>query len=208
MNSQKRCIELLNKDLRNTNLRNADLRKASLQSANLQGADLTKADLRNVNLLVANLAGANLAGANLAGASLIDVDLTGANLAGANLSGADLRNANLTGANLTCTKLIDADLSGICLKRSRFNRVIGVGTKAGEISFAKTLGNEIEQNPNYIDMESWCECLAGHACPGLSNPGREASTKYPTLAQYFLVDYYQALAALERVASGKESVFS
>lgn len=164
------------------------------------GADLRGANLRDAYLRDAHLNGANLSGTDLSGADLSGTDLKGAYLGCANLKGANLSSASLIGADLSCANLKGAYLSG----------AKGLGTKEGEISFAKFLLEKIRQNPDLLNMRHWhcgtAHCIAGHAFPDLERPGQPASLLYPTLAQYFLVSNEEAIAALERVSRGEESV--
>ena len=169
----------------------ANLYSADLSGANRCGADLSGANLYSANLYSADLSGADLSGADLSGANLYSANLYSADLSGADLSGADLSGANLYSANLSGAK--------------------GLGTKEGEISFASLLLEKIRKDPYLLYMSSWhcgtAHCIAGHAFPDLENPGQPASLLYPTLTQYFLVSNKEAIAALERVSRGEESVF-
>ena len=123
-------------------------------------------------------------------------------LSGANLSGANLRWANLSGADLS-----EANLSGANPQRTK-----GIGGQSGEQGFAALLHQALAKNPEYLENSRWhtcatTHCIAGHYLPQEENPGPKASRELPTLARYFFASNDEAIAAIERVAKGEESVF-
>ena len=196
-------IDLSGANLRNFNLTRTNLVKANLSSANLSEADLDSADLTGANLVKADLSGANLTNASLAGADLSKVNLTNASLAGADLSGANLTNANLVDMNLANVNLSLANLTG----------VKGIATKEEEMKAAQKVLSMISQPGNKLDMSCWhtCEtshCIAGWLCPENEYPAKEAARKVPTLVKYFFADNDEAYNALQRVASGEESIYN
>ena len=207
-----RWANLIGADLRRADLSGANLRRADLRRADLSGANLSGANLSGANLSGADLIGSNQSGADLSGADLSGANLSGANLIGANLSGADLRRANLIGANLRGANLRWANLSGADLRGADLRGAEGIGSREAEVHFAKKLLETITSGEGSLDMSKWhaCDtvhCIAGWMYPGLDRPGSAASRALPTLARYFFASEEDALAALERVASGEESVF-
>lgn len=221
----------------NTDLRHIVLAYTDLKGADFRGkimypktsfgcADLRKAIFTGVNLVKPFFDSAKLDGAILDSASFTDADFESASLKGASLKGAILQNANfqeanLNGADLTDADLTGANLSGASLRRVNLTRVRGIGTKAGEIAFAKSTLWAIDTEEFELDMEYWhhpsiafgdenCQtahCIAGWAFPEEEVPGPKASLLYPTLAQYFFSSNEKAMNALRKVAAGKLSVF-
>ena len=167
----------------------------NLSHASLSDANLSDADLRDANLRNAKLSNADMRNANLSYADMRKADLRNSDMRKADLRYADLAGANLSGANLT--------------------GVLGLGSKAEEIKFAKTLLEFLKVNPGALNMDSWhgenkrgtTHDLAGFYAPDSQNPGAVASRALPTLAKYFYSGNFVVMQALERVASGKESVF-
>jgi uncharacterized protein YjbI with pentapeptide repeats len=125
----RRPLQLANTDLRCANLIEANLRLAVLGNANLQGSDLARAQLQE-----ADLAGAQLQGAALLRAELQEADLGGAQLQEANLEDAklqrtkfdraNLQQVNLVGAVLLKTDVDQADLRGAKLGGADLRQVV------------------------------------------------------------------------------------
>ncbi len=218
-------------------LRDFDFSYADLQGADFRGkilysktsfqcADLRKAILTGLNLDKSCFDSAKLDHAVLDGSSFVGADFESVSLKNASLKGAILQNAtfgeaNLNGADLTDADLTGANLSGASLRRVNLSRVRGIGTKEGEIAFAKSTLWAIETEQFELDMEYWhhpsiafgdencrtAHCIAGWAFPDEEVPGQKASLLYPTLAQYFFSSNEEAMNALRLVAAGKLSVF-
>jgi uncharacterized protein YjbI with pentapeptide repeats len=198
------------------NIRSVDLRSADLSVTNLSGASLCNANLSRADLNNSDLSEANLSGADLNNSDLHSADLRSADLSYANLTGTDLRSADLSGADLSGADLRGADLSGADLSGVNLLGTIGLGSKDQEIKFAKDLLDLLEVTPKALNMDYWhssnfeCETthdLAGFYAPDSEFPGAEASRALPTLARYFYASNDEVIEALERVASGEESVF-
>ena len=164
---------------------------------NFSCVDLSNADLKGINLSNTDLSFANLSNANLSDADLSDADLSGANLSGANLT-----NANLIGVNLINTNLTRVNLSN----------AKGIGTREEEIKFAQGLLDLFKSETGKLEMSRCCTCdttlcIAEWAFPDNPNAMQLTCLKYPTLSRYLWSSNEQAMEALKRVASGKESVF-
>jgi uncharacterized protein YjbI with pentapeptide repeats len=117
----------------------------------------------------------------------------------------------LIGVDLTKANLTSADLSAWRYEGLNLTEVIGFGTREKEVQFAQWLLDELSDDTLGLEMDSWhtCDtthCLAGHWDNNCQN-GKKASTQLPTLARYFYDTNEEALAALQRVANGEESVF-
>jgi hypothetical protein len=196
-----------------------DLCIADLESANLSGASLSSVNLRHANLSGASLSYAKLSGADMRDANIRYARLINADLSNANLSYADIRNANLSNANLSNADMRNADISGADLSGADLTGALGLGSKAEEMRFAQYVLEILRVNPGALNMDSWhggggenecwtTHCLAGFYAPDNESPGAEASRALPTLAKYFYYTNVEARQALERVASGEESVFT
>lgn len=193
------------------------LRRADLSHSYLEGANFSRADLKGANLSYSFLVESNFSLSILQGANLQDADLTGANLQTASLRGARLQFSHLVFADLSHTDLSHADLTGANLSGANLSGAYllhtkGIGTKAGERKFAGDLLRSIESGVAILEMGLWhsggnVHDIAGHAFPELEIPGQKASLLFPTLARYFFSENSEALAALQRVAEGVESVF-
>lgn len=215
-------------DFSDADLKGADFRGKTIYSkTSFQCADLRKAILMGLNLDKSCFDSAKLDRAVLDGGSFAGADFEQASLKGASLKSAILQNANfgesfLDGADLTGADLTGANLSGASLRGVNLTRVRGIGTKAGEIAFAKSTLWAIETEAFELDMEYWhrssslgywgtpcrtTHCIAGFAFPDDEVPGPKASLLYPTLAQYFFASNEKAMKVLRLVAAGKLSVF-
>ncbi len=155
---------------------------------------------------------------------LSELDLSGLDLGGSAFYDSDLRRVNFTGSNLQDVEFFDCDLSqanftNANLAGAEFVRVvldgaIGIASKEEETAEAKRILGLLQNPLNALNMRDWhtCEtvhCLAGWSCPHEDYPAPSASRKLPSLAQYFyMYDNDDALAALQRVASGEESVWN
>ncbi len=201
-------------NLTGTDLSDANLKEVSGFGATFTGSCLENADLSEGQLNTADFQGASLVGARLIYISLKESNLAEANLQNANLNFAFLQKANLTSADLRGADLSNVELSGACLTGAKLEGAIGLGTKKGEIEFAKKLLAIFKSRKGYLEMDNWhgenCKtthCLAGWAFPNETFPGAQASRMYPTLAQFFFKSNEEAMDALRAVASGELSVF-
>jgi hypothetical protein len=105
-------------------------------------------------------------------------------------------------------------LSGAWLNGAKLQGAIGLGTREGEVEFAKELLKILQLGAGYLAMDDWhsetcntTHCLAGWAFPEKKFPAQPASLQYPTLAQFFFKSNQEAMEVLELVASGELSVF-
>ena len=136
------------------------------------------------------------------------------NLRHVDFTGSDLRYTKFSSADLSYANFTNADLSGADLSGAKLEGVIGLASKEEEMGEAKRILRILENPANSLDMSDWhlCEtthCLAGWSCPNNEDPGAEASRKMPTLAKYFYEDdESEAYDALQRVASGQESIWN
>ena len=126
-------------------------------------------------------------------------------------SGADLSDANLSGADLSGADLRYADLRGADLRG-----VNGLAKKEDEMKKAAEMIAMIKKSGGTIGMKTWhtCEtahCLAGWCCPEERYPVIKATLMIPTVSKYFYnleLSHDDAMAVLERVASGEESIYN
>jgi hypothetical protein len=146
--------------------------------------------------------------------SLWSEDFRNSNLRHVNFTGADLTYTKFSGADLSYVNFTNAKLSGADLSGAKLEGAIGLATKEEEMAEAQRILRILENPANSLDMSDWhlCEtthCLAGWSCPNEKDPGAEASRKMPTLAKYFYKDdESEAYDALQRVASGQESIWN
>ena len=204
----------------NTNLSNANLSNANLFRANLDGANLTEANLSLVyargvrfpiKLTNSNFYMANLIGTEFSNTHLYSVNFTKAVLIGANLSNADIRDAIFDEADLT-----GADLRGVNLKlAASLRNVRGLSTKTEEMNYAQAIvdilnidGNEL--NMNDCRISKYSNSLLGWQSRLQNVNITVASNQIPTLAYYVAgkTTNQSAMVALQKVASGKESIWN
>ena len=195
------------------NLQGADLERANLQDADLKGADLKNANLKNANLRDAILEDAILEDAFLTGANLIGADLREAILTDANLKGANLRDADLKGADLKGADLTDANLRDAILQGANLQNTKGFATKEQEMQSAQAILEALSIPKNELNMTDWHTCETAHCLRGWEEvlkevDGSQATHNLPTLCQYFYSSKEEAMAALERGASGEESIYN
>jgi hypothetical protein len=156
----------------------------------------------------------DISGLNLSNLSLWSEDFRNSNLRHVDFTGSDLRYTKFSSADLSYANFTNAELSGADLSGAKLEGVIGLASKEEEMAEAKRILRILENPANSLDMSDWhrCKtthCLAGWSCPNEEHPGAEASRKMPTLAKYFYEDdEREAYAALERVASGQESIWN
>jgi hypothetical protein len=174
------------------------------------GKEVVKGDLviNSFDGLVVDISGLDLS--NLA---LWSEDFRNSNLGHVNFNGADLRYTKFSGADLSYASFTNADLSGADLSGAKLEGVIGLASKEEEMAEAQRILHILQNPQNELNMSDWhtcstSHCLAGWSCPNNDNPGAEASHKMPTLTKYFYEDDKKAYAALERVASGQESIWN
>lgn len=190
-----------------SNFSGLSLLRTSFDEATLESATLSHCDLLGTGFYRANLSYSDLSSARLIKTCLVEAKLVGANLSKADLSMAEAGKADFTNANLT-----EADLSGCDLKGANLTGAIGLGTREGEIKFAKQMLRRIKKDPYCLNMlrhhtSDNEHSLAGWMYPKLKDPEPKASRMLPTLAGVFYRDSKFVTQTLYRVAAGELSVF-
>lgn len=197
--------------LSDSDFRDFDFTEADLSYANLRRATLERACFVNAELKYVNFDDANLSSADLTNAWLRDSTLRNASLKNACLKSASLRLTDLTGADLTGADLTGADLTGAILTDAQLTGQIGLGTKEGEITFAKKLlatkGAFLGDTPSLTVIRIIRQEFPSLDWP-ISEEVHKTSTLYPTIAGHFYRSSNQKLqAVIRKVASGELSVF-